>query len=68
MSLLPVLIREPDPEALTHSERMVYAAFIEEVERPTSVFRAALRVSRRMGIKRSRVLEVVRKANPEYPL
>jgi hypothetical protein len=68
MSLMPVLIREPDPAALTLSERMVYAVFIAEVEAPTSAVRAILRTQRRTGVSRRRVAEIIRKANPEYPV
>jgi hypothetical protein len=66
MSLGPVIIREPGDE-IPASDRVVYQAFIASLD-GTTPERAILRASRRTGVPRRRVLEVIRSVNKEAPL
>jgi hypothetical protein len=71
MSLPPVIVRDPGVERTDPSERVIYNAYIESLDRPsrTSPERAILRAAGRCGVSRRRVLDVIRRANPEvYPL
>jgi hypothetical protein len=67
MAIPPVLLRDPGVDTVTSSERIVYDAYIESLDRPsrTSPERAILRAAGRTGVSRRRVLEIVRKVNPE---
>ncbi len=64
MSLGVFIRREPGDEVQA-SEAVIYRVFLESLDRPsrTSVEHAILRASRRTGVPRRRVLEIVRKVN-----
>lgn len=64
MSLGPVIIREPGEE-IPASDRLIYRAFIEEIDKGTSPLRAALRTAQRCGVSRRRVAELIRTVNKE---
>lgn len=66
MSLGPVIIREPGVE-VEAAARVVYRAFIESLDRPsrTTPERAILRASRRTGVSRARVKQIIQTINRE---
>lgn len=66
MSLGATVIREPGDE-VDASVSVVYRAFIDSLDRPsrTTPERAILRASRRTGVPRERVLQIIRSLNAD---
>lgn len=66
MALWPAIIRDPGEEDVTPAERKIYKCMIAHLDSGTSPIRAGLRCSQDCGVSRTRVMEIMRKVNPEW--